>query len=67
MTHGIDRAFNEGCDARWAGLPPGTNPYIRVESYMATSWTRGWNDIHLHWGVNAKWRVKPLQLVRHNL
>lgn len=65
MSLGIDKAFNEGCDARMDARTQDTNPYTRVDCYMATAWSRGWQEAHLFWGINASWRVRPLPMLRH--
>lgn len=49
-------AFNQGCDARLAGLPLSMNPY---RGSARTNWRLGWLDVDRHWAewVEGRWRV----------
>jgi len=51
VQEGLQRAFNEGCDARIAGIHWSRNPYgnNRYGSSCASYWRRGWDDVDLYW------------------
>lgn len=57
-----DQAFNQGCDARLAAIPLSCCPYS-PSSPQGINWRRGWLDVHISWGKEAKrkgYHVKPL-------
>lgn len=54
-----DTAFNEGCNARLAGIGIKDNPY-RGDRQLRDAWAAGWRDTQYNWGKWAKWPVKPL-------
>jgi hypothetical protein len=57
-----EKAFNEGSDARIAGIPLAANPYLTGSGYYSY-WRMGWKDVESNWGQDAFWPVKPLPLV----
>lgn len=52
-------AFNAGCDARLAGVPPYENPYPKCHRGYKT-WLAGWYDVDVYWGMHARWPVRRL-------
>lgn len=61
------KAFNQGCDARFAGLPLDANPYSTERAHAEYSfWRYGWYDIEEHWAkwVRERWPVRELVGVR---
>lgn len=59
-------AFNEGCDARLAGLPRGHNPYRGwSEGGLHLAWNNGWDDVEKYWGrwSGQRWLVSRLPTV----
>lgn len=48
----IAKAFNVGSDARIAGQPLTSNPYL--DEGLAREWRHGWKDVDEHWGELAK-------------
>ncbi len=55
------RPFNEGSDARLAGLPPDANPYSSHYGHTEhVYWARGWVSVHEEWGADSRWPVPPL-------
>lgn len=66
VVNPIAIAFNRGADARLAGKPLKANPYrYGFEPYERKHWKWGWMDVAKHWGVDARWRVRPLRQVQH--
>lgn len=57
-----DMLFNEGCDARLAGLPYRDCPYSNPVDAMY--WKAGWKDVNERWGADAKWPYQKLAEVR---
>lgn len=61
------QAFNRGCDARLAGLPPTANPFRQGEEEVRLfkRWEDGWWDVHRFWGakVGGRWAYTPLPKV----
>jgi hypothetical protein len=63
------RAFNEGCDARLAGLLPKACPYPHGCANH-NAWRQGWEHVHKTWGTGARWpfrRLPPLAVAVHQL
>lgn len=60
----VQRAFNEGCDARLAGWPMSYCPYLPTEISLYESWRRGWLDVQHSWGKESPWPVRPLPPVK---
>jgi ribosome modulation factor len=56
-------AFNQGCDARLAGLLPGMCPYSAASS-NGRAWLAGWKHVAEHWGENARWPFRILPPLR---
>jgi ribosome modulation factor len=54
------RAFNQGCDARLAGIPPAECPYRVGQESLANAWRQGWQDVDQHWSQDAFWPHKDL-------
>lgn len=52
-------AFNKGSDARLRGEPVTACPYSWDES-QSTAWRAGFLSVDKHWGIDARWPVKPL-------
>ncbi len=55
----IARAFNEGCDARLAGVSRASNPY-KGQPGMEFRWDSGWTHVDTNWGKDAKWPIASL-------
>ena len=55
----MSKSFNEGCEARIAGILKSHNPYLAA-SREWSSWRRGWEDVNRYWGKDAKGPIKPL-------
>lgn len=56
-------AFNQGCDARLAGLSLSDNPF-QSGDYFWRYWRQGWIDVDRNWGRWAHWSVRSLPEVK---
>jgi hypothetical protein len=52
-------AFNQGSDARLAGLPRIENPYLH-DSNGWRYWRMGWQDVDRHWCESVHATYTPL-------
>lgn len=53
-------AFNQGADARLAGVPEWLNPYPRSSDHSEFAyWRAGWRDVDRYWAIWCKDRPKP--------
>ena len=59
MKRDLTKAFNDGSDARIAGLTKSHNPHDAASAEYR-EWRRGWEDVHRFWGKDAKWPVMTL-------
>jgi hypothetical protein len=65
----LARAFNEGSDARLAGIHPQDNPYPHNntgESFgdAHRNWERGWWHVQTEWGTESRELVRPLPTIK---
>jgi hypothetical protein len=60
----ISKAFGEGSDARIRGEPLSSNPYSSEFTHESKAWKRGWHDIDIAFGSEARWPVRNLPDVR---
>lgn len=61
----VSKAFNEGCDARLAGLPAICPDYWY--GHEMTYWRHGWKHVDLCWAKDVRldtFAVRPLPRVK---
>lgn len=59
-------AFNQGSDARLAGLPVKVNPFDHSTEWSVNrAWREGWQHVHKEWGagVRGRWPFRVLPSV----
>ena len=54
------RAFGEGCDDRWYGLPLSLCPYTTKDGSLARAYKLGWRHMDRHYGELCRKHVRPL-------
>lgn len=65
MGFQTDKAFDQGCDARLAGLPDSAHPYTEEQGTLTMYFKWGWDHVDKFWNCdNRKYAALVLPSVR---